>query len=571
MKLKIKLILGFMFAVPLLTVVGGINNHTIKVMGRNIDGITKDTAPLIATLGALHAATLEMVLAAYGQAAAHSISNLPAEDGWATIEAQELEHAKKEAAEALELYRAATLDATDESFAKQLSTAETDLYEASKHLVSLVAHHVAGEDVITARDAVEHTEAVAIETIEKALEVEKNELKEKDQQATATVQHAFLLNVGSVMLVSLFACLLGALLARHIVHPILALQTAAGHIGQGNFETVIPVTTSDEVGVLATSLRGMQEQLQGQRAALQQKTHNLERQVQEVAQGVTALTDATTTISAAITRAVTASTQTAAAVVETSTTIDEVRQTANVATAKSRDISEASQQTAHVSQNGEAAVEAALGGIHHIQEQMGSIAQSVVKLSEQSQAIGSILETMTGIADQSNLLAVNAAIEATRAGNEGRGFGVVAQEVKLLATQSKQATMQVRTILTDIQRAAVAAIDVTSQGAKSAEVGAKQALEAQETIQVLAQNINESVRFVTQIAASSSQQLVGVDQVALAMSSIKSATADNLQGLKEIEGAVRNLQRVGTHLQTLVDGNRTIAETESTQANPLLS
>ena len=89
---------------------------------------------------------------------------------------------------------------------------------------------------------------------------------------------------------------------------------------------------------------------------------------------------------------------------------------------------------------GKKSVEESIAGINHVREQIDSIAESIVKLSEQSQAIGEIIATANDIAEQSNLLAVNAAIEAAKAGEQGKGFAVVAQEVKNLAEQSKQAT-----------------------------------------------------------------------------------------------------------------------------------
>ena len=97
-----------------------------------------------------------------------------------------------------------------------------------------------------------------------------------------------------------------------------------------------------------------------------------------------------------------------------------------------------------------------------IREQMEAIAESMVRLSEQGQAIGQIIATVEDLAAQSNLLAVNASIEAAKAGEHGKGFGVVAQEVKSLAEQSKQATNQVRTILSDIQKATTAAVMATT-------------------------------------------------------------------------------------------------------------
>ena len=134
---------------------------------------------------------------------------------------------------------------------------------------------------------------------------------------------------------------------------------------------------------------------------------------------------------------------------------------------------------------GRKSVESAIEGMQRIREQMESIAESIVQLSEQSQAIGEIIATVNDLAEQSNLLAVNAAIEAAKAGEQGKGFAVVAQEVKSLAEQSKQATAQVRTILGDIQKATSAAVMATEQGSKAVEAGVKQSGEAGESIRQL--------------------------------------------------------------------------------------
>src|SRR2546429_5481422 len=120
-----------------------------------------------------------------------------------------------------------------------------------------------------------------------------------------------------------------------------------------------------------------------------------------------------------------------------------------------------------------------------IRGQMSSIAESILSLSAQSQAIGAIIASVDDLAAQSKLLAVNAAIEAAKAGEQGKGFAVVAQEVKSLAEQSKQATVQVRKLLNDIQKATSAAVMATEQGNKAVEAGVKQSTEAGGSIRVL--------------------------------------------------------------------------------------
>ncbi len=184
--------------------------------------------------------------------------------------------------------------------------------------------------------------------------------------------------------------------------------------------------------------------------------------------------------------------------------------------------------------------------------QLKLLAESIVRLSEQSQAIGEIIATVNDLAEQSNLLAVNAAIEAARAGEQGKGFAVVAQEVKSLAEQSKQATAQVRTILGEIQKATGAAVLATEQGSKAVEAGLKQSGEAGESIRQLAESVTEAAQAATQIAASSQQQMVGMDQVALAMENIRQASLQNVSGTKQAETAAHNLHELGRKLGSMI-------------------
>jgi methyl-accepting chemotaxis protein len=191
--------------------------------------------------------------------------------------------------------------------------------------------------------------------------------------------------------------------------------------------------------------------------------------------------------------------------------------------------------------------------MHHIQNQMESIANTIVRLSEQSQQIGEIIASVNDVADQSNLLAVNAAIEAAKAGEQGKGFAVVAQEIKSLALQSKQATIQVRNILSDVQKATSAAVMATEQGSKAVENGVKQSTQAGESIRLLSQNVNESVQAATQIVASSQQQAVGMDQIGLAMNNVNQASAQNAASMLQAERAAKDMHELGQKLKQMVE------------------
>jgi methyl-accepting chemotaxis protein len=278
-------------------------------------------------------------------------------------------------------------------------------------------------------------------------------------------------------------------------------------------------------------------------------TRSITRQLRET---IAQLSSSSAEILAMTTQVAAGAAETATSISETTTTVEEVKQTAQLSSQKAKYVSESAQKTMQVSQTGKKSVDESIEVMNHIREQMASVAESIVRLSEQSQAIGEIIATVNDLAEQSNLLAVNAAIEATKAGEQGKGFIVVAQEVKSLAEQSKKATAQVRNILSDIQKATGAAVMATEKGSKAVEAGVKQSTDAGESFRMLADSITESAQAAIQISASSQQQLAGMEQIAMAMDNIKKATEQNVAGTKQAETAAQNLHELGNNLKQLI-------------------
>jgi methyl-accepting chemotaxis protein len=276
----------------------------------------------------------------------------------------------------------------------------------------------------------------------------------------------------------------------------------------------------------------------------------ISRQLREA---TTQLASSSAELSAAASQFASGAAETAAAVSETTTTVEEVKQAAEVASEKAKYVSESAQKATQAAQGGKKAVDESIEAMKRIQEQMGSIAEGIVNLSEQSTTIGEITATVADIAEQSNLLAVNAAIEAAKAGEQGKGFAVVAQEVKSLADQSKQATGQVKSILSDIQKGINTAVMLTEQGTKASEAGVKQYAVAGEAIRGLVESVTEAGRAAVQIAASGQQQLAGMEQVASAMENIKQATTESASSTKQTESTARNLHDLSEKLLRMVE------------------
>jgi PAS domain S-box-containing protein len=324
----------------------------------------------------------------------------------------------------------------------------------------------------------------------------------------------------------------------------LTIRHASGRLTDVLYNAAVYMTESGKLQGVFAAARDITERKQAE-ANLRELNMQVQEAANVLATSVSEILSLTTELAAV-------SSETAESVNETTATVEEVKQTAQLSSEKSLSVSERAQQAVLVAQKGNNAVSRTVEGINHIRGLMESVAESIVKLSEQTQAIGEIITAVSDLAQQSNLLAVNAAIEASKAGEQGKGFAVVAQEIKSLASQSKQATEQVRAILGDIQKATSASVMAAEQVSKAVDGGVKQASESGESIKKLAESITESAQAATQIAASSQQQFVGMDQVALAMENIKQASQQNVMGTKQAEQAAQNLNELGQKLKEMV-------------------
>jgi methyl-accepting chemotaxis protein len=249
--------------------------------------------------------------------------------------------------------------------------------------------------------------------------------------------------------------------------------------------------------------------------------------------------------------------QTAASATETTATVEEVKQTAILAHEKASQVAGSSQNLADVVEAGRATVEETIAGFDRIGMQMSVMTETINRLNEQIAAVGDIITTVNDIAEQSNLLSVNASIEAAKAGDQGKGFTVVAQEVKTLAEQSKQAVAQVRTILSEIQKASKLAVQAAEQGQETVATGRQQSLESGESVHAISKTANEAAQSAAQISASSQQQLAGMEQISQAIETINQAGMQSAAGTRQVEQEVKQLQDLAVGLKRMVDAKAT--------------
>ncbi|UFS69445.1 PAS domain S-box protein [Geomonas sp. RF6] len=351
--------------------------------------------------------------------------------------------------------------------------------------------------------------------------------------------------------------LVGSDFTLHFTEPRLAQEGYRRVFSDGHL-TDYPLTirhrngTRTEVLYNASVYRDLSGNVLGALAAARDVTRR-KRLDEELEEAANILAAASSEIMATMAQVAAGARETAATVSETTAVAEQVKVAAYSSRSKAQTVRDVAQKAVSMAQRGRRLVDDSVTGMGRIQEEMASIARTVTGLSGQSEIIGEIIETVKDLAEQSNLLAVNAAIEAAKAGELGKGFDVVAREVKSLAAESKKATAQVRDILNDIQKATKAAVLAAEQGRLGVEAGVRQTSDAGEVIRHMAESIEDSAETAAEIASSSQEHVTGMDQISSAMDNIKQASEQNVSGLRQVEETLHNLHALGQKLKQLVE------------------
>lgn len=239
----------------------------------------------------------------------------------------------------------------------------------------------------------------------------------------------------------------------------------------------------------------------------------------------------------------------ATAINEISASLEEIDKSSKKTMVKAQALREVAKNTYEQGKLGAESVEQSIHGIKASEEKMKLIAQTILDLSNHTQQIGDITSVVNTLAQQSKMLALNASIEASKAGEAGKGFAAVANEVKTLAEQSEQSTVQVQKILEDIRRTTEKAVIVTEEGAKTLDSGSKRIEKAGEVIQTLSQMINEASISSQHIEVAIRQEAVGIEQIVESMNEINRTTSTFSSGIKEMMAFIYKLDAIARHLK----------------------
>jgi len=241
-----------------------------------------------------------------------------------------------------------------------------------------------------------------------------------------------------------------------------------------------------------------------------------------------------------------------ASVSETTTTMDEL----SVSTRRSAEQADAvtviSKQALSTTEDGIKMANQASAGMSNLKQKVGAIGEQILKLSEQTGQIGGIANMVTDIAGQINMLALNAAVEAVRAGESGKGFSVIAQEVRKLADQGKKSAEKVNTIVADIQKATNSAVMVTEAGTKTVEDVAQIAQRAGESFGSLSGIANNVYENAQQVSLNMKQQAAAIKQVTEAMNNINTGAKETAAGISQTKIGIQRLNEAAQELKKMV-------------------
>ena len=374
--------------------------------------------------------------------------------------------------------------------------------------------------------------------LRKLVEINTAQLNEVKEQASSEYDSAFNMVIGLLIAATLLTLVFAWMLIKSITTPIATALLAAETIAQGNLTRPISIDGTDEAGRLLLAMKTMQDKLRdtlqgisGSATQLASAAEELNAVTDESARGLVQQNDEIE--------------QAATAVNQMTSAVEEVARNAT-------STSQASRSAATSAGDGRDLVQETVSAIERMSGDVQGTAELIISLANESRDIGKVLDVIRGLADQTNLLALNAAIEAARAGEAGRGFAVVADEVRALAHRTQQSTSEIERMISRIQTGteqAVSSMRNSTERAESTLNIAKGAGQALNTINSAVEEINERNMVIASAAEEQAQVAREVDRNLV---NIRDLSAQSTNGANQTSAASTELSRLAIDLNGMV-------------------
>jgi len=321
-------------------------------------------------------------------------------------------------------------------------------------------------------------------------------------------------------------------------------EVASGH---GDLTLRFRERHQDELGKLGTSFNKFLQ--------------SIEKIIMEVRSASSDVASAATQIAASSEEMAAGMNEQSQTVTQISSAIEEMSSSVVEVARKSSDAAKSASESGKAAAEGGEIVEQTIKGMQSISQAVSGSAASVQNLGKRGEQIGEIIEVINDIADQTNLLALNAAIEAARAGEHGRGFAVVADEVRKLADRTTKATEEIASSIQEIQKETGEAVSRMEAGTKQVETGVEKARSAGSSLERIVASANEVAGMIQSIAAGTEQQSAASAQVSRSIESISAVTRQASEGAGQAAMAAAQLSTKAEQLQALVSRFKTSSTT----------
>ncbi len=378
----------------------------------------------------------------------------------------------------------------------------------------------------------------ANEAAQKIYDNEKAQGKKTFEASKSHYQKTMALVIASIVLSILVTLAIGILIICSITKAASTLVKASSNLANGDLSQRVRITAVDEFGAIGHSFDVMAD-------SFGQAMHRVAESATQVSVAASQVNSTAERIAAGTEKVVAQTTTVATAGEEMSVTSGDIARSCQMA-------AEAAQRATHSAKNGVEVVEKTVSVMGHIAERVQASAKTVESLGARSDQIGAIIGTIEDIADQTNLLALNAAIEAARAGEQGRGFAVVADEVRALAERTTRATKEIGGMIKAIQSETKGAVEAMEQGVNQVEIGTEEAAKSGQALEDILNQINSVAMQVNQIATAAEEQTATTSEISSNMMQITAVVQQTSQGASESATAAAQLKGNAEELQRLV-------------------
>lgn len=363
-------------------------------------------------------------------------------------------------------------------------------------------------------------------------------LKSNEIRAHLSSSVAWQIVTTIVIFMAVFAAVILYLFHRLIIRRLSGAVEKMQKVSEGDLTVVVEYSGEDEVSMLLASLKEMVRKMNANISTVSYSTTELA----SAAEQMSVITEET---SRGIQQQQMETDQVATAINQVIATVQEVARSADEA-------ANAAQNADIEALNGQGVVTRTVSSINELADEVSQAAIVIQELEERTESIGAVLDVIKGIAEQTNLLALNAAIEAARAGEQGRGFAVVADEVRTLAARTQDSTTEIESMIAQLQAGAKKAVDVMSAGSEQATQTVDQAQSAGTALQAITSAVALIKDMNIQIASAVEEQANTAEEVNHSILKISEVATKTAAGAEQTSQSGESLARLANNLQGLV-------------------